>query len=336
MTKKTRSLKKRPNSRNSPPPSSTRILAMEQGHVIKPHGGRLKMALVYPNSYQVGMSNLGYMKVYHLLNRRDDVVCERVFFPPPEEVARIESGRGALRSLESGLPLGKFDVIAFSITFEMDYSNALRMLAMAGVGGAGPLVMAGGIAVTMNPETMADHFHIMLIGEGEGIIDPLMDAIIAKGREPAGLAGLPGVYAANGYESTYSQEGRLTGIKPKPGYPARVPRVWDKQAEGEPNMTRIFTPDTVFGDMALVETGKGCGRHCRFCAAGYSYRPTRMARRRALMDLVGQALERNVRVGLVGSAVADHPDLMEILEHIVAKGGRFSISSMRLDMITQR
>ncbi|MDH5510733.1 MAG: B12-binding domain-containing radical SAM protein [Nitrospinota bacterium] len=336
MTKNTRSPKKRSNSKIGPPATSARVLAMEEGHVIKPHGGRLKVALAYPNSYQVGMSNLGYMKVYHLLNRRDDVVCERVFFPPPQEAAWIGDGRGHLCSLESGLPLGKFDVIAFSITFEMDYSNALRMLSMAGVGGSSPLVMAGGIAVTMNPETMAERFHIMLIGEGEGIIDPLVDAIIAKGPIPAGLAGLPGVYVTGGYESSYGQDGRLAGVKPKPGYPGRVLRVWDKDAEGQPNLTRIFTPETVFGNMALVETGKGCGRHCRFCAAGYSYRPTRVARRRALMDLVDQALKRNVRVGLVGSAVADHPDLMNILEHIVAKGGRFSISSMRLDMITGR
>lgn len=335
MTKRTRSPKKRTANQSAISSSSGQILAKEVGYMTKPHGGRLKVALAYPNSYQVGMSNLGFMKIYHLLNRRDDVVCERLFLPPPEEAARIRSGRAKLVSLESGLPLARFDVIAFSITFEMDYAHVLMMLDMAGVGAPGPLVMAGGIAVTMNPEVMGDHLDVILIGEGEGIVDPLMDAIIEKGPDPQGLAGLAGVYAPGGYESTYGPDGRLAQIKAKPGFPARVARMWDREAMDQPNVTRIFTPDTVFGDMSLVETGKGCGRHCRFCAAGYSYRPTRVVRRPALMEMVERAVAKSGRVGLVGSAVADHPDLIHILERIVQLGGQFSISSLRLDMITE-
>lgn len=295
-------------------------LARERGAAAKEHGGRLRVALAYPNTYRVGMSNLGFQTVYHLFNRREDVVCERVFLPSPREAAWLERHRKPLASLESATPLREFDAIAFSITFEHDYVNALAMLRQGGVDvharpGARPRLLAGGLCPTLNPEAMAMFFDALLIGEAEGIVDPLLDALISRaGNDPLWLAGSPGAYLTQGDNR-------------------RVARVWSSGAFGH---TRIYTPDTVFGDMWLVETGKGCGQHCRFCAAGYAYRPTRHAPIEWIESKIDEGLRQVGKVGLVGSAVADHPDFERMLEHIARAGGRAGVSSLRLDRFTPR
>ncbi|MDH4184787.1 MAG: B12-binding domain-containing radical SAM protein [Nitrospinota bacterium] len=341
MKKKTRHAKKGHGRASGEESSFKARLAGETGYTAKPHGDRLKVALVYPNSYQIGMSNLGFAKVYHMLNAHEQVVCERAFMPDHEELERMRQGKQKLCAMESGLPLSAFDVIAFSITFELDYANALSMLGLGGVGPARapgrPLLMAGGIAVTMNPEVMAGRLDLVLLGEAEGILGPLVERMLAQGTaDPERFAGLPGVYVTQGYQPRYTLDGSIAGIEPRSGFPQRVSRVWDKGSMDDPNITRIHTQDTVFGGMALVETGKGCGRHCRFCAAGYSYRPTRFTGEIALTKAVDTALEKHGRVGLVGSAVADHPGLEAVMERAVAMGGQLSLSSMRLDMLTER
>ncbi len=315
-------------------------LKQETGTVIKDHDGKLSVALIYPNSYQVGMSNLGFQKVYHLFNRRPDVVCERAFLPDDKELALLKTKGQEPLSMETGRPLASFDIIAFSITFEHDYINVLTMLDLMRIKfrdrpGSDPLIIAGGICVTLNPEVMAPLFDLALIGEGEEIIDPLVDAVAQHGTKayPA-FAGLPGVYVTGAYTTEYNDDNTIRQINPEPGYPDKVDRVWDRNYAREPNYTRLQTPDTVFGDMELVEIGKGCGKHCRFCAAGYVYRPTRYAPYDKLIEAVTRAVESRGKVGLVGSAIADHPDIERILEHIVGMGGQFSLSSLRLDKLT--
>lgn len=310
-----------------------RRLAREKGVVIKDRGGRLAVALVYPNIYEVGMSNLGFQKVYQLLNRRDDVVCERAFLPG-------EGEKGKARSLESGSPLGEFDMVAFSITFEQDYINVLRILDAAGIprrerAPEHPWVAAGGVCVTLNPEVMAPFMDMIFVGEGEGIIDPLIDEMVSAAGGVERFAGLPGVYVPEGYTPVAALDGVIGRIDVEPGFPARVKRVWADCAD-DPSATVIDTEDTVFGDMGLVEVGKGCGRHCRFCAAGYAYRPTRYASYGALVSKIDEALEKRGKVGLVGSAVADHPDIERIMGHIIARGGQFSVSSFRLEKLSDK
>ncbi|HEB71044.1 MAG TPA: radical SAM protein, partial [Nitrospirae bacterium] len=195
----------------------------------------------------------------------------------------------------------------------------------------------GGICVTLNPELMAPFLDLAFIGEGEGVIDPFVDALLMSGTfSMSPFGGLPGVYAPSAYEPEYKKDGAIERIEIKSGFPEKVIRAWAKDYKDNPNVTVIETPDTVFGDMILIETGKGCGRHCRFCAAGYAYRPTRFAGYTALTKLIDSALDSERKIGLVGSNISDHPDMERIFEYIVNKGGKFSVSSMRIDRLTGR
>ncbi|MGK7346615.1 MAG: radical SAM protein [Candidatus Nitrospinota bacterium M3_3B_026] len=333
--------KQDPRAADDPTAAARRRLALETGYAVKDPGGKISVALVYPNVYEIGMSNLGYHKIYHLLNRRDGVVCERAFLPSEAGIEFLKKNKKTLTSMETGRPIRDFDIIAFSITFEADYLNVLRVLDLAGLplrrgdGGGAPLVMAGGIAVTLNPEPLAPFIDIAAIGEGEGIIGPLMDAVEEKGfSDLSAFAALDGVYVPSGYTASYGADERFEKLEPAEGFPEKTPRVWDKGYAASPSATVIDTPETVFGDMALVEIGKGCGRHCRFCAAGYIYRPTRHAEMSPVLAAVDSALDRRGKVGLVSSAVCDHPDIERIFARIVERGGDFSVSSLRLDRLT--
>jgi len=315
-------------------------LSAERGTVIKDHVGKLSVALVYPNVYEVGMSNLGFQKIYHLLNLRADVVCERAFLSSREEARFSGKRKQKICSLETGKPLSEFDVVAFSVTFEPDYLNVLSILSLAGIplkgrGKRDPLVVAGGVAVTLNPEPVADFIDVVLLGEGEKIIDPFVSAIIKNGKGDLKMfASLPGAYVPSAYTPVYAKDGTLNEIKTAGGFPQKVKREWDEKYGEEPNRTYVETEKTVFGDMALVETGKGCGKHCRFCAAGYIYRPTRHAQTEPLLSAIDDGLLAKGKVGLVGSAICDHPEIEKIFAHIISRGGKFSVSSLRLDNLT--
>ncbi|MBI5814636.1 MAG: radical SAM protein [Nitrospinae bacterium] len=315
-------------------------LAREKGAVVKGHSGAISIALAYPNSYEVGMSNLGFHKVYSMLNAMDGVVCERVFLPDADDERYFIKRKTPLFSLESQKPLNGFDAAAFSITFEADYINVLKMLRLGkiplkGRGPRDPLILAGGICPTMNPEVLGPFFDIMVIGEGEDALEPIIAAMRNGGKNDlAAFARIPGVYVPSAYTPVYENSGAIARFEVRPGFPEKVKRLWNHGFSASPNVSVIDTPDTVFGGMALVEIGKGCGKHCRFCAAGYVYRPTRHADTSAILAAVDAGLSRIGRVGLVGSAVGDHPDIEKIFSHIVEKGGEFSVSSFRLDKLT--
>jgi radical SAM superfamily enzyme YgiQ (UPF0313 family) len=317
--------------------ANRRRLESESGAIVKPHAGRLRVALAYPNSYATGMSNLGVHALYAALNARDDVVCERLFLPDADEIGWLDASRRPLASFESNTPVAAFDLVAFSVTFEGDYHNVVRLLTLAGIrprdrSDDDPLVIAGGIAVTMNPEPLAPFMDALYIGEAD-ITDETIDLL--RSRDRRRLARLPGFYVPAGYTPRYAA-GRLVGYDVADGYPERIRRVWRSDAMRRPNVTVIDAPEAVFGDMGLVETGKGCGKHCRFCAAGYIYRPTRHADADALLAAIDDAVARKGKVGLMGSALGDHPDLETLMERVVERGGSFSVSSLRLDRIGDR
>lgn len=315
-------------------------LERESGAVVKHHTGRLKIALVYPNSYQIGMSNLGFLKVYSLLNVSDDVVCERAFVEPAGR-SKDDAANNPIVTIESQTPIGEFDVIAFSITFEADLINVLKALDTARITLRGseetaPLVIAGGICVTLNPEPLAPFIDVAVIGEAEGVIDRLMDAIRRDGlRAYHSFARIPGVYIPSAYTPVYGDDGAISRYETTEGFPPRVKRVWNTDFARHPNESVIQTDDTVFGGMYLVEVGKGCGKHCRFCAAGYVYRPTRHNQTEAILSAIERGLKLGRRIGLMGSAVGDHPDIEKIFGYIVEKEGKFSVSSLRLDRLTE-
>jgi len=161
-------------------------LSKEVGFVVKPHGDRLRIALAFPNTYWVGMSNLGFQTMYRLFNADDDVVCERFFLPPKQELADLIASRAPLLTLESQTPVGEFDVIAFSVSFEWDYVNVLTLLRLAGVPRYAaerthrhPLVVVGGAVTFVNPEPLAPFADVIAAGEGEALIPGLQRAVAA-------------------------------------------------------------------------------------------------------------------------------------------------------------
>ena len=323
------------------------LLSKEVGYVRKPHGGKLRVALAFPNTYFVGMSNLGFQTVYKLFNNEDDIVCERVFLPPKSELAaQLESG-APLVTIESQTPIGEFDIIAFSVSFEWDYTNVLAMLRLAGVPARAaqrthhhPLVMIGGAVTFVNPEPLALFADVIAAGEGEVLIPSLLTAF--KGASDRDdllhrLAAERGFYIPSFYDVEYKDDNTIARFVPREGTGALpvVKKAALKTTEAvDPPATMIFTPETEFGSRFLIEVVRGCANLCRFCWAGYNYLPVRAFPKDRILQLAEQARAHSDRVGLVSIALCDHPDIEEILTRLVAMGYSISPASLRLDDLT--
>ncbi len=323
-------------------------LAKEIGYVKKPHGNRLRVALAFPNTYWVGMSNLGFQTVYRLFNAEDDIVCERFFLPPKQELAELSAAKTPLVTLESQTPVGDFDVIAFSVSFEWDYVNVLTLLRLAGVPAHAaersprhPLVVIGGAVTFVNPEPLAPFADVIAAGEGEVLIPGLRRAVAAATDRDDLLRLLAterGFYIPSLYEPHYADDGTLGGYTVRPGVEAPLPvrkaalKVTDAV---DPPATGIFTPDTEFGSRFLVEVVRGCANLCRFCWAGYNYLPVRAFPTERILQLAREARTHSSRVGLVSIALCDHPDIERILANLLEMGYAISPASLRLDDLTE-
>jgi radical SAM superfamily enzyme YgiQ (UPF0313 family) len=321
-------------------------LDKETGYIIKPHGNRLRIALAFPNTYWVGMSNLGFQTVYRLLNAQDDIVCERVFLPPKQELAELVSSSTPLVTIESQTPVGEFDIFAFSVSFEWDYVNVLTMLRLAGIpryaaerSERHPLVLVGGAVTFVNPEPLAPFSDVIAAGEGEALVPSLSHAF----REASGRADLlrllaaeRGFYVPSFYEPQYSAEGRLSGMsRLHPAAPLPVKKAAVKTTDAlDPPATSIFTPDTEFGSRLLIEVVRGCANLCRFCWAGYNYLPVRPFPTARILEFAEAARPFAHRVGLVSIALCDHPDIDHILARLHEMGYAISPASLRLDDLT--
>ncbi|OLC80261.1 MAG: hypothetical protein AUI64_02980 [Acidobacteria bacterium 13_1_40CM_2_64_6] len=328
-------------------------LSKEVGFVIKPHGDRLRIALAFPNTYWVGMSNLGFQTMYRLFNSDDDVVCERFFLPPKQELAELIATRAPLLTLESQTPVGEFDVIAFSVSFEWDYVNVLTLLRQAGIPRYAaerthrhPLVVIGGAVTFVNPEPLAPFADVIAAGEGEALVPGLRRAFAAATDRADLLRRLAqerGFYVPSFYEPHYAEDGTLAGYTVDPrvdggsdGVPLPVRKAALKTTEAvDPPATSIFTPDTEFGARFLVEVVRGCANLCRFCWAGYNYLPVRAFPTERILQLAEAARRHANRVGLVSIALCDHPDIERILTRLNEMGYAISPASLRLDDLTE-
>jgi len=323
------------------------VLSREVGYIRKPHGGKLRVALAFPNTYFVGMSNLGFQTVYRLFNELEDVVCERVCLPPKQELqAQLASGT-PLRTIESDTPVRDFDVLAFSVSFEWDYTNVVSMLRLAGIPVRAeartrhdPLVVIGGAVTFVNPEPLALFADVIAAGEGEVLVPSLMSAIHAsedRGDLLRRLAAERGFYIPSFYDVRHGADGTIAGFEPKPGTgaPATVKKAAVKTTERmDPPATRIFTPDTEFGSRFLIEVVRGCANLCRFCWAGYNYLPVRAFPADRILDLAREARPHASRAGLVSIALCDHPEIERILAGLIEMGYSISPASLRLDDLT--
>jgi radical SAM superfamily enzyme YgiQ (UPF0313 family) len=327
--------------------SHSHLLAREEGTIVKEWGGKTSICLVFPNTYHVGMSNLGFQLLYGILNAEPDVVCERAFLPEAKELWEYSRSNTPLLSLESDKPLAQFQIIAFSTPFENDFPNILSILALAKIplkakdrDRRSPLVVAGGAAVTLNSEPLTQFVDLFFIGEGEETVIDLLTALQEGGKSKKGFleqaAGIEGIYCPSLYEAHYDKKGLLKEFAPLSGRtPAQVKRRWVKDPSLTPSTSTILTPLTEFKEMFLMELNRGCPRGCRFCAARAIYSPFRNRAVKTLMGEADQGLQQGNRIGLVGSALGDHPGFNELCSYIVGNGGTISIASIRADAITE-
>jgi radical SAM superfamily enzyme YgiQ (UPF0313 family) len=322
------------------------ILSKEVGYVQKAHADRVRVALAFPNTYWVGMSNLGFQTVYRLFNALDSVVCERVFLPPKQELAHYLASGTPLLTLESQTPVADFDVMAFSVSFEWDYVNVLTLLRLAGLPRYAserdtrhPLVVIGGAVTFVNPEPLAPFADVIAAGEGETLI-PALGSAFGEAADRADLLRRlsleRGFYVPRFYEPQYAADGTLSGVVATSSASAPVRKAALKTTEAvDPPATGIFTPDTEFGSRLLVEVVRGCANLCRFCWAGYNYLPVRAFPTARILDLAAAARPHSARVGLVSIALCDHPDIEHILTRLQEMGYSISPASLRLDDLTE-
>ena len=313
---------------------------------VNPHAGQ-KVAIVYPNTYFVGMSNLGLHIIYEEINLRNDSVCERIFLPEKKELDAYDKTKTPLMSVETQRPMHQFDVVAFDVTFEMDYFHIPLMLRHGRVPIMGkdrtefdPIVIAGGPCATFNPEPFADFIDAFIIGEGEGIVSRVLD-IIRDGKMEGldrhdilrQLANVSGVYVPSLYVPIYSEDGGFKGYDIAEGVPKTIKRHFEMLTSG--GETVVATNYTEFGAMYIIEVARGCGRHCRFCMAGYCFRVPRVRPLEILKEGVDRAEKLGKKVGLMGAAISDYPEVDELVTYIRSKDMRYSCASLRADSLTQ-
>ncbi len=328
----------------------------ERGATRRPRQPSLSIALVYPNVYRVGMSNLGFHFLYQRLNSFSNIAVERFFLPDPS-AGKYRPARPAL-SEESGRSLKDFRLIAFSVPFENDYPNIPGMLLAAGIppmesdrGPWDPIVIAGGVSVSLNPEPLAPFLDLAFIGEigaeaspeATNFLSLLIEVMTDFSARPLDrkLLGrnfrqVQGAYVPSAYSFNYSENGAVAAVNVEQGFPRTVRASKRRTEEATVPVSVLFTPEAEFGESFLIETNRGCGRGCRFCAGGWAHFPVRHAGFRRFREQIDEAIDRGHTIGLIGSDLAGHPELEEMLSHIIKRGGKFSLSSIRPEGLTPK
>ena len=337
-----------------------KLLSKEKGTIFKEPGGRINVCLIYPNTYHVGMSNLGFQGIYTLLNDRNDTLCERAFLPDENDIDEYVRTDTKPFALESKRPLNNFDILAFSVSFENDYPNILKILELANIplrasdrNQTHPLLIIGGVCAFFNPEPLADFFDVCFIGEAEEMLNEFIDTYKqSETRQELykKTAAIEGVYVPKFYSVRYennppsppfSKGGMVaSGDSPRRGgfsggitqreaiesAPETIKRRYIKDISAHKFRQSIVTPETEFSDMYLIEAMRGCPWKCRFCVAGHIYTPARKKELTAIKGEIDNALKITERVGLIGPSLTDYPHISEVLK---TEGVDFSITSLR-------
>ncbi|MFA5628735.1 MAG: radical SAM protein [Dehalococcoidales bacterium] len=287
------------------------LVRKEQGTIVKNWGGRLPVGLIYPNSYYIGMSNLGMQFLYRMLNAYGDVVCERIFY---EE--------GMLYSLENLREINEFPVLAFTVSYELDYFNVIDLIKQSAISlyaeernANDPIIIAGGPCIISNPVPLAPFLDCMCIGEAEALMPSMLpvlaDVNLTRDQKLEALSNLPGLYVPQFY----------TGKK--------IIRQYLSELEDIP-VTAVLTTETELGNLYLIEAERGCNWGCRFCMVGKAFSPIRFHSAESIIKQAKEGVEFRDRIGLVGAVVSDHPQIEEIIAAIRGLGAGISISSMRI------
>ena len=310
-----------------PTTKNQELAALERFTEAPKRFGAYRIALGFPNSYEIGMSNLGFQWVYRLFNREPDVVCERFFY---------QEGEPAV-SFETGTPLGEFGLIGWSLSWEMDIIHILKNLAAAGIpvrrserDERHPLVLVGGDIARMNPSALTTFVDLFALGDAERLV-PRIGELVRSGLSRdaflVAAAALPGFFvpAVHGPRAEGAEKGKIVVQQPM------------SRKEISPFFevphTTILTPATELADKLLIEISRGCTEMCRFCWAAYAMAPIKQYPAESILQVASAARELTDRTGLIATAVCDHPEIARILQGLAALGYHIALSSIKIDAI---
>ncbi|MCR1951835.1 MULTISPECIES: TIGR03960 family B12-binding radical SAM protein [unclassified Clostridium] len=330
----------------------SRYVGGELNQVVKnPKDVDIRFAFCFPDVYEVGMSHLGTRILYHTINERKDTYCERVFAPWPDMEAELRKNEIPLMTLETKDALTEFDILGFTLQYEMSYTNILNMLDMAGItirasqrGEEEPIIMAGG-PCAYNPEPLYDIVDFFEIGEGEEVMNEVLDVYKkykGKGQKKEFLreiAKIEGVYVPSLYNVTYKEDGTIKEFKPKfEDVPAKIKkRIVNNFDKVDFPLDMIVPYSEIVHDRVVLETSRGCTNGCRFCQAGMIYRPVREKTTNTLLDQARKMIDATgyQEVSLASLSICDYSDIQSLVSNLIlehsGKNVGVALPSIRVD-----